>query len=124
MGALAHPGLAIRPCYKEAEKTINPATSTILRQLGQLSPEGELAQFIEVRNCLKTVALLAMARQHSHVTDHSLHEMIEHSTRHQIRPRLVKMHHFHSILRNDARIESPVDSVRGIVDQQRQPRRR
>src|SRR5687767_11291888 len=77
---------------------------------------------------LRLSLMLTMARKHSHVADHAIIKMQKNSTNNEIESWLLKMHDFDTILYDisdpagwteDARIQSSVDPVHRVIDQQR-----
>src|SRR5215475_2432127 len=59
-------------------------------------------------------------RQHPHEAEHAIiDKMGKDSADHQIRSRISKMHDFNAVAWLQARIQSPVYSVIGIVDERR-----
>ena len=60
-----------------------------------------------------------MAWKHSHVSNHAVKEMDKNSTNNEIDAWVLKMHDLDTVLERaeDGRIQPPVDTVRGVVNQ-------
>jgi hypothetical protein len=70
------------------------------------------------KSSLLPVLVFFLLAKHSHETDHAAPEVRKDSTYHEKGARSGKLHYFNTILRLLSRIESPVYSVRGVIDQE------